>query len=95
LKDFYHRLLAGLKLKEESARELRTSLNIFLQSHKHDYIPVDVLWLDVWSALSSGKNPKPFMVVTACECGAVKLIPAKLKDKKKVVEYYKNRKKGE
>lgn len=60
--------------------------------HKHDYVPVEILWLSIWGNLGKGKKPTVLWVATACECGAIKLVPAKLKNsKKELVEYYKEK----
>lgn len=56
--------------------------------HKHKFVPVDVLWLRLWSALNEGKKPKAGFVVLACECGTVKVVQAKGLNAKKMVEWY-------
>jgi len=59
--------------------------------HKHEFIPVEIAWLSYWGNLDEGKPPKPVHVILACECGTIKLVPARvrIKGSKEAVEYYK------
>ena len=51
--------------------------------HKHDFIPVDVTWKDYWGKMHHDEIPIPGHVVSACACGAVKLVKARLVEGKK------------
>jgi len=60
----------------------------------HDFVPVDVLWLDVWGAMSDGKKAKVGWVVLACKCGGVKTVRASLRTGKSLLEEYQMLKKA-
>ena len=47
--------------------------------HKHKFVPVGVSWKRYWNYEEKHNfRPKPEAVILACECGMVKLVPAKL-----------------
>lgn len=46
--------------------------------HKHDFVPVDVTWKDYWGKMRNDEIPIPGHVISACACGAVKLVKARL-----------------
>ena len=54
----------------------------------HDFVPVDVLWLKLWGAMSYGNPPKVGWVVLACKCGAVKTVRAHLTTKNVLLMEY-------
>ena len=49
-----------------------------MEKHKHDFIPVDVTWKAYWGKIREGLTPIPGHVISACACGAVKLVKARL-----------------
>ena len=51
--------------------------------HKHNFIPVDVTWKDYWGKIHDDESPIPGHVISACACGAVKLVKARLVEEKK------------
>ena len=54
-----------------------------MSKHKHNFIPVDVTWKDYWGKMRHDEIPIPGHVVSACACGAVKLVKARLVEGKK------------
>lgn len=63
-------------------------------THKHKFVPVEVLWLKLWGVMQGDvlyKTPKPpkvGWVVLACECGAVKTVRARLTTGKTILAQY-------
>ena len=49
-----------------------------MEKHKHKFVSVDVTWKDYWGKIHDDISPIPGHVISACACGAVKLVKARL-----------------
>jgi len=64
-------------------RDYKVKEEVKMSKHKHDFVPVDVTWKDYWGKMRHDKIPTPGHVISACACGAVKLVKARLVEEKK------------
>jgi len=54
-----------------------------MSKHKHEFAPVGVTWKNYWEKIHDGESPVPGHVISACACGAVKRVKARLVEEKK------------
>lgn len=54
-----------------------------MNKHKHNFVPVGVTWKRYWVRIHDGESPIPGHVISACACGAVKRVKARLVGEKK------------